>query len=244
MWLYCTGTDAPLKNNPLKNIVLYEYQTSRSGSCPVNFLQDYTGCLQVDGYQGYEQTKAQLAGCWAHVRRKFVEAEKAQPKGKTGKANWALNHIQKLYRVETRIKDKTAAEKQAIRQKESMPLLKQYQTWLEKSLLNTLPKSVLGKAIGYSLNQWDKLIRYIDDGHLSIDNNRAERAIKPFVIGRKNWMFSQTKKGADASAILYSMIETAKANGLTPYDYVNHCLAEICKPDCNIDDLMPWNIKS
>lgn len=244
MWLYCTGTDAPLKNNPLKNIVLYEYQASRSGSCPVNFLQDYTGYLQVDGYQGYEQTKAQLVGCWAHARRKFVEAEKAQPKGKTGKANWALNHIQKLYRVETRIKDKTAAEKQAIRQKESMPLLSQYRAWLEKSLHNTLPKSKLGEAIGYNLNQWDKLIRYIDDGYLSIDNNRAERAIKPFVIGRKNWMFSQTKKGADASAMLYSMIETAKANGLTPYDYVNHCLAEICKPDCNIDDLMPWNIKS
>ncbi|WP_017445660.1 IS66 family transposase [Gayadomonas joobiniege] len=244
MWLYCTGTDTPIVNNPLRNIVLYEYQASRGGSCPVNFLQDYTGYLQVDGYQGYEQTKATLAGCWAHARRKFIEAEKAQPKGKTGKANWALNHIQKLYRVETKIKDKTADEKQAIRQKESVPLLEQYKAWLEKSLLNTLPKSKLGEALNYSLNQWEKLIRYIDDGHLSIDNNRAERAIKPFVVGRKNWLFSQTKSGANASAILYSMIETAKANGLIPYDYISYCLTQICKPDCQIHDLLPWNIKS
>lgn len=251
MWLYCTGTDAPVEhshiknplNNPLKNIALYKYQPSRAGSCPVNFLPKYSGYLQVDGYKGYEQTDAKLVGCWAHARRKFVEAEKAQPKGKTGKANWALNHIQKLYRVETKIKGKTAKEKKAIRQKESLPLLKQYKAWLEKSLLNTLPKSVLGKAIGYSLNQWEKLTRYVEDGHLGIDNNRAERAIKPFVIGRKNWLFSQTKNGANASAILYSIIETAKANGLTPYDYISHCLTEICKPDCNIDDLLPWNIK-
>lgn len=142
--------------------------------------------MQVDGCASYEQTQAQLVGCWAHARRYFAQAEKAQPKGKTGKASWALNHIQKLYRIETRIKDKAAEEKKVVRQKESLPLLKQYKAWLEKSLPNTLPKSALGKAIYYSLNQWEKLIRYVEDGHLSIDNNRAERAIKPFVIGRKN----------------------------------------------------------
>jgi hypothetical protein len=180
----------------------------------------------VDGYQGYDQTKAKLAGCWAHARRKFDEAEKAQPKGKTGKANWALNHIQKLYRIETRIKDKTAPEKQAIRKKESEPLLNQYKAWLEKSLLNTLPKSKLGEALNYSLNQWDKLVQYVEDGHLSIDNNRAERAIKPFVIGRKNWLFSQTANGANASAMLYSIVETAKANGLIPYDYISYYLTQ------------------
>ena len=243
MWLYCTGTDTPVENNPFNNIVLYEYQPSRSGRCPVDFLQGYSGYLQVDGYAGYEQTKATLAGCWTHARRKFVEAEKAQPKGKTGKANWALNHIQKLYRVESKIKDKTAAEKWVIRQKESAPLIEQYRVWLEKSLLNTLPKSKLGEALSYSLNQWDKLIRYLDDGHLSIDNNRAERAIKPFVIGRKNWLFSQTANGANASVMLYSIVETAKANGLIPYDYISNCLAQICKSDCQIDDLLPWNIK-
>lgn len=114
---------------------------------------------------------------------------------------------------------------------------------MEKSLLNTLPKSKLGEALSYSLNQWDKLIRYLDDGHLSIDNNRAERAIKPFVIGRKNWLFSQTANGANASVMLYSIVETAKANGLIPYDYISNCLAQICKSDCQIDDLLPWNIK-
>ena len=160
MWLYCTGTDTPVENNVFKNIVLYEYQANRGGIHPKTFLDNYSGYLQVDGYVGYEQTQAQLVGCWAHARRKFDEAQKAQPKGKTGKANWALNHIQKLYRIETKIKGKTATEKKAIRQKESAPLLNQYKTWLETSLLTTLPKSTLGKAISYNLNQWSKLTRY------------------------------------------------------------------------------------
>lgn len=108
---------------------------------------------------------------------------------------------------------------------------------------NVLPKSKLGEAITYLSNQWPKLLGYLEDGRLSIDNNRAERAIKPFVIGRKNWLFSQTANGANASAALYSIIETAKANGLVPFDYVKQCLDELCKPQPNIDVILPWNIK-
>ena len=199
--------------------------------------------MQVDGYAGYEQTQAALVGCWAHARRKFKEAADAQAKGKTGKANWALNHIQKLYRVETAIKAASPQERHIAREKQSTALLEQFKTWLEKSAHTVVPKSKLGEAIHYTLRQWPKLIRYLDDGQLSIDNNRAERAIKPFVIGRKNWLFSFTTRGAEGSAILYSLIETARANGLTPFDYVMHCLNELAKPQCNIDSLLPWHVR-
>jgi hypothetical protein len=166
----------------------------------------------------------------------------AQAKGKTGKANWALNHIQKLYRIETRIKGKSAQQKYQIRQTESLPLLNQYKAWLDKSILQVPSKTALGKALGYSLNQWQKLLRYVDDGSLAIYNNRPERAIKPFVLGRKNWLFSHNKKGANASAILYSIIETEKANGLTPFDYILHCLDHLAVSSNDVEPLLPWNV--
>jgi transposase len=249
MWVYCTGTDspadkfsAPTINGP-PNIVLYDYQTSRSGQCVRDYLQGYSGYLQVDGYAGYERTTATLVGCLAHARRKFVEAQKLQVKGKTGKADWAVNHIRKLYRIEAESKHHSPTQKQALRQQHAQPLLAQLRSWLEKSALQVPPKSAIGKAIAYSLRQWPKLIRYIEDGNLSIDNNRAERAIKPFVIGRKNWMFANTRKGAQASAVLYSLVETAKANGLTPFDYIKHVLVELAKQPDSIDHLLPWNVE-
>ena len=149
--------------------------------------------------------------------------------------------IQKLYRIEAEIRRKTAQEKQQIRQEKAKPLLDQYKAWLDKSAAQIPPKSILGKAIAYNLRQWPKLVRYIEDGHLNIDNNRAERAIKPFVIGRKNWLFSNTENGANASAVLYSLVETAKANGLVPFDYLNTLLEELPKAPENIDHLLPWN---
>ena len=244
MWLYCTGTDSldnKLVGTDIPNIVLYDYNISRAGKCAVDYLQGYSGYLQVDGYVGYEQTQATLVGCWAHARRKFMEAKTAQGKKPSGKADWALNHIQKLYRLETLIKDKTVDERQAIRQEKALPLLEQLKQWLIKSEQSVLPKTKLGEAITYCLNQWGKLTVYPNDGALNIDNNRAERAIKPFVIGRKNWLFSNTAKGADASAILYSMIETAKANGLTPFDYVMNTLEQISQADGDIEKLLPWH---
>jgi hypothetical protein len=133
---------------------------------------------------GYDRTDATLVGYFAHARRKFVEAQKLQAKGKSGKADWAINHIGKLYRIEAEIKAKSPEQKQALRQQHAQPLLEQLKSWLDKSALQVPPKSAIGKAIAYSLRQWPKLIRYLADGRLSIDNNRAERAIKPFVIGR------------------------------------------------------------
>ena len=244
MWVYCTGRDSLSEHgddHPL-NIVLYEYRNTRAGHCVREYLDGYRGYLQVDGYAGYHQSEATLAGCFAHARRKFIEAQRMQVKGKTGKADWAINHIRKLYRIETDIKDKSPLEKQAERQARAKPLLDQFKSWLDTSALQVPPKSAVGKAIAYSLGQWEKLERYLENGNLQIDNNRAERAIKPFVIGRKNWLFSNTAKGAQASAILYSLIETAKANGLIPFDYLHHLLEELPrKPEC-IDQLLPWNV--
>jgi hypothetical protein len=176
----------------------------------------------------------------AHARRKFMDAKKAQPKGKTGKADKAIALIQKLYRIEIEIKSKVASEKYRLRQEKTLPLLNSFKVWLDESALQVPPKTALGKAIGYTIRQWHKLIRYLEDGHLNIDNNRAERAIKPFVIGRKNWLFSYTASGAKASAILYSLIETAKANGIIPFDYLNWLLDELPKNPENIDALLPW----
>lgn len=248
MWVYCTGADSPGNDqsppdhDAIRRIVIYDYQHSRAGACPVDYLKDFTGYLQVDGYVGYEnaQLLTTLVGCMAHARRKFIDAKKAQPKGKSGKADMAIATIQKLYRIEASIKDKEAAKKYTIRHEQAVPLLNDFKAWLEQSALQVPPKSVLGKAIAYTLRQWHKLIRYVDDGRLSIDNNRAERAIKPFVIGRKNWLFSNTSSGANASAILYSLIETAKANGVSPFDYLEWLLEEMPKNPENIDALMPW----
>ena len=169
-----------------------------------------------------------------------MEAKKGAGKKGSGKADWALNHIQKLYRIETQLKDKTVEVRYLTRQEKSLPLLNQLHTWLEKSVHQVLPKTKLGEAVQYCLNQWEKLARYTLDGLLNIDNNRAERAIKPFVIGRKNWLFSQTATGANASAVLYSIIETAKANDLNVFEYVMSCLDEFSKPAPNIEQLLPW----
>ena len=242
MWVYCSGTDSP-NDNAIKNIVLYDYQVSRAGSCAVDYLNGFEGYLQADGYAGYEQVDAELIGCMAHARRKFVDAQTAEPKNKSGRANLAVRKIAKLYRIEKEIKDLPANEKFKIRQEKSKPLLNDFKKWLDKSIQQVLPKSAIGKAIQYSLNQWDKLSGYIKNGDINIDNNRAERAIKPFVIGRKNWMFCTTASGANASAILYSLIETAKANGLTPFNYLMFLLEELPNQPEDLEHLMPWNVE-
>jgi len=159
-----------------------------------------------------------------------------------------MSHIKKLYRIEALIKDKAPAEKQAYREEHATPLLEEYKAWLDKSIKQVPPKSALGKALAYSLNQWPKLIRYLEDGQLNIDNNRAERAIKPFVIGRKNWLFSNTASGADASSILYSIlysiVETAKANNLVPFDYLHHVINVLSERDDDesLNELLSWNV--
>ena len=242
MWVYCSGSDTP-GTDTLPGIVLYDYQPSRHGYHPVNFLQGYSAYLHTDGYKGYEQTHAVLVGCWAHARRRFIDAQRIQVKGKKGRADLAVSQIQKLYRIEALLNGESAQKKYAVRQEDARPLLKEFREWLDNAATRVSPKTKLGEAISYTLNQWEKLIRYIDDGLLSIDNNRAERAVKPFVIGRKNWLFSASTQGARSSAMLYSIIETAKANGLVPYDYIAHCLDHLCRNPDDIEPILPWNVK-
>ncbi|WP_404395210.1 IS66 family transposase [Pseudoalteromonas phenolica] len=244
MWVYCSGGDSPNPDNLIPNIVLYDYHNSRAAACVMDYLDDYQGYLHVDGYQAYEKTQATLVGCWAHARRKFIEAKKLQGKNKTGKADVVLSLIQKLYGIESRLKTKSVDEVYQTRQTQSKPILDKIKQWLEKHQPSLVGNSKLIDAANYMANQWPKLIMYVNDGRLSIDNNRAERAIKPFVIGRKNWLFSQTATGANASAILYSIIETAKANGLVAYDYITICLNELCQPTPDIDSLLPWQFQA
>ncbi|CAM2896585.1 hypothetical protein VIRA109638_05100 [Vibrio rarus] len=153
---------------------------------PVAFLGDFSGYLQTDGYGAYDGLhQVTNVGCLAHARRKFIDAKKLQGKGKSGKADKALVKIQKLYGIESRLKGMSAQKRKAERQQHAKPILDELYEWMTTQ--QVVGSSSLGKAIKYTLGQWPKLIRYIDDGHLSIDNNRAERAIKPLVIGRKNW---------------------------------------------------------
>jgi transposase len=237
---------------PDKKIVLFEYASSRSGQVAAQLLDTFEGYLQTDDYAGYHAVgKTQSVvhlGCWAHARRKFIEAQKAAtPKGtkpKAGKADIALSTIGKLYSIERRIKNEPAEVRYRTRQEESLPLLGQLRAWLDKTLHSVLPKGALGKALGYLEKNWEKLTVYTEDGRLSIDNNIAENAIRPFVIGRKNWLFSDTARGAKASAALYSLIETAKANGMEPYVYLQRVFKELPAAQRieEIEALLPWNL--
>lgn len=234
---------------PGEQIVLYHYAPSRGGQVPVALLQDFTGCLLTDGYSGYgdvvRRNDITHAGCWAHARRKFVDAQKAQPKGKTGKAAWFLNQIGKLYAIDKRAKDLDPRARHALREQQSRPLIGQLRRQLDKSLNQVLPKSTLGKALHYLDHQWQRLTRFLDDGLIPLDNNPAENAIRPFVVGRKNWLFSQTPRGAHASAAIYSLVETAKSNGLSPYEYLQFVFETLPMLDAEDDlsSLLPWRWK-
>jgi len=203
----------------------------------------------VDGYQGYQavcnKNLIQRQGCWAHARRKFVDAQKIQPKGKIGKADQAIAFIQKLYVIEKRIKELPPDQRYEIRQNESKPIIDKIQIWMDKSIANVPPKMALGKALYYLREQWPRLIGYLDNGIYQIDNNLAENAIRPFTLGRKNWLFSSSQAGAKASANLYSLTETAKANGINPYDYLKEVFTQLPNATTleDVENLLPSNYK-
>jgi transposase len=237
---------------PEQPIILFDYDPSRGQAVPMNLLEGFQGYLQTDGYDGYNAVVAACslihAGCWAHARRKFHEAVQAQgrkkAKGKTsgGKAQQGLALIQKLYQVERLGKDCSPEERRALRQEKAAPILEQLHAWLLKSLPEVPPRTATGKALAYLSNEWDKLQVYLEDGRLLIDNNGAENAIRPFVVGRKNFLFSDSVGGVQASANLYSLIETAKANGLEPYAYLRQVYSELPKAQTveAMEALLPW----
>ncbi|GBE11745.1 transposase IS66 family protein [bacterium BMS3Abin13] len=244
MWIFRRG-------DPRKPVLLYQYHPTRSGDVANAFLRGFQGTVQTDGYAGYDfldHTEGiRHIGCWAHARRKFTDVTKAQGKSrKAGAADKALSYIKKLYRLEKTARDNKYSPEQIyrMRQQEARPILDDFEKWLAKKKLQTPPKGLLGKAVAYTLNQWHRLIGYTEDGNLTIDNNMAENSIRPFVIGRKNWLFSGTPEGAEASALLYSLIETVKANKLEPYAYLRYIFEKLPLASSleDYEALLPWNI--
>lgn len=246
MWLIRGGP-------PQQPAVLFDYDASRSEAVPVRLLDGFRGTLQTDGYAGYNKVCRDNSilriGCWDHARRKFVDASKAAParkkSGQVSKADVALSKIRKLYVIEDRIKELPVDEKTQQRQQLSKPALAEFKDWLHTNI-NKAPKdSLTYKAMYYTLNQWELLTPYCENGKLHISNALAENAIRPFAVGRRNWLFSDTPRGAKASATCYSLIETAKANGLDPYQYIRHVLTHIAAAKTleDIEALLPWNVR-
>ena len=239
---------------PDQTVILFDYAPSRGGRVPVRLLEGFRGILQTDGYEGYAAVTRgndiAWIGCLAHARRKFDEALKAQQKkGRGGLAKQGFDFIQQLYRVEREARERglVANARKALRDDKAKPIWQELRQWLDGALGQVPPKSLTGKALTYLNTQWPRLIRVLDDGRIEVDNNLCENAIRPFVLGRKAWLFADTPAGATASAHLYSLIETAKANGVEPYAYLARVFADLPaaiaeQDDAAIEKLLPWNV--
>ena len=205
----------------------YEFTESRKRDGPARVFKDFTGFIQADAYGGYDGLYlpggATEVACWAHVRRKFVDAEPTDP----GLAKAAVDRIRVLFEIEAAAKDLPDEARAALRREKAAPLLEELHAWLDLAATQALPKSPLGRAIVYARNQWPALVRYVDDGRLSISNNAAERALRPLAVGRKNWLFFQREGGGRTAAILMSLLMTAKAAGIHPGDYFKDVLLRI-----------------
>ncbi len=258
MWVYITGEH----DDSGKKIVLYDYCRTRSTEHLREFLSSYKGILVSDGYQSYhtfsEEQSLTSAGCWTHCRRRFVNAIKAAKKDlpeealKNSIAYQALARISAIYKLDGSWKERTSEYRMEHRQRILKPLVDEYFDWVKEQIktCNVLPKSETGEGLSYSINQEKYLRAFLDNGDIPIDNSACERAIRPFCVGRKNWNVIDTVEGAQASAIVYSIAETAKANNLKPYQYFKYLLTELPerisrKKDStfSLDDLMPWSPK-
>lgn len=237
MWVYASSKRAD------KQIRCFDYRDSRSGECAKDFLNGFHGVLVSDGYSGYNKvTGVARAGCWAHARRKWYEAMPKGVESKHSRAAQGYEFCNRLFAAEQRMEDMSAEERQRQRQILCTPILNEYWAWL-----NTIPdpSGKLKDAVNYSLGQREYLCAFLSHGEIEISNNQVENAIRPFVLGRKGWLFADTPQGAEASAIIYSLMETAKANGLNPERYVLHLLSVLPDRFANnsasaIDDLLPW----
>ena len=241
LWVYCGGTST------VPACVIYQYSPTRKQEVPFYFLANYQGFLQADAYAGYDKCYESNAiievGCWAHARRKFVDV--AQNINGPSLADILLDDIGKLYAIETNAKQFTDEQRYRYRRRFSKPLLKKIYRWLKKQSPIVLPKSPLGQAIAYCLNHWQALNNYLCQGYLDIDNNAAERMIKPVVIGRKNYLFAGSDKGAENAAVIYSLIQTSKLLGLNTFDYLKNVLEKLPTTLMkNIADLFPHNYLS
>lgn len=247
MWVRAAGPHG-------RRVILFDHDPSRGGAVPLRLLQGYRGILLTDGYEAYAKVTATLglvhAGCLAHARRKFEDARKASAHAADSQARVALEFIRQLYLLERPLWDReqpcTAEQRVQARAQRSAPVVENFHAWLAALAPQVLPQSLLGKAVHYTLGQWPKLITFLKHGDVPLDNNRCENAIRPFVIGRKGWLFSETVKGAVASANLYSLVETAKANGVEPQAYLSLLFARL--PDAktveDFEALLPWKVKA
>lgn len=237
MWLYSTSGCA---EHP---IILYEYQPTRSSAHPKQFLTGWKGYLHADGYSGYHNLPPGIIviGCWVHLRRKLTDAYKslsAEEKEKSVLPD-GIAKIGALFHLESQWKDLDADERQKLRLEKSKPLAEAFFAWAGS--LGALPKSPLGQVVTYAQGQRRWLMNFYLDGRLELSNNRAENHIRPFVVGRKNWLFNNTQRGARASSIIYSITQTAKANGLKPFDYLQFLLEAVPNATTdNLDTLLPW----
>ncbi len=225
--------------------VWFSYSPDRKGKWPQEHLADYTGTLQADGYPGYNALYAkgeiQEAACWAHVRRMFYEIDQAQP---DSFASEVLNAIAELYKIEKLIKGQPPDKRVAIRKEQAKPRLDQLKIKLRETLSRVAKKLPLAKAIKYALVRWDALERYTHDGAIEIDNNPIEREIRPVVLGRKNYLFAGSDAGGERAAMMYSLMNTAKLNGIEPESYLTHVLTRIAEHPVNrVDELLPWNVQ-
>lgn len=243
MWCFVGGP-------PDQRSIIYQYHVSRKGDIAVDFFEGYQGALHCDGYAGYNNLIESDAivgiNCLAHVRRKFVEA---LPNGKEkGVSGYVVKVIRELYNIEAHLKATNASTDtiKAVRQEKAKTILDNLKTYLNEKECAVPPQSPVGKAIQYALRRWPYLLTYLNDGRYEIDNNRCERAIKPFVMGRKAWLFANSEHGAHASARLFTLIETAKANGVEPLSYLEYVFKELlnCTKVEDYEALLPWRVKS
>lgn len=239
MWVYASP---PRSGKPVR---YFEYQPDRKGSRAANFLRNFHGCLVTDGYSGYEQVEdVTHCGCWAHMRRKWREA---MPKGatiQTSQAAVGYNYCNKLFALEKKFAGMSDANRKYARQAEAEPLLDAYWLWIKT--IDPVPGSKLEEAVTYANRQRPYLCAFLEHGEVEISNNYAENAIRPFTVGRKNWLFSDTPRGADSSAIIYTLVETAKANGIEPYAYLLRVLSLLpylgkAPANAELDELLPWH---
>jgi transposase len=249
MWVFRGG-------DPQSPVILFRYHPTRSGDVPREILKGYQGYLQTDAFSAYEGMEKEmpgilLVGCFAHVRRNFIkviDARGSEAKKKPGSAEVALEYIRKLYVIEktTRASGLSPPEMLELRKEKATPVLDEFRVWMGKRVIQTPPKGLLGKALSYALNHWPKLIRYVEDEHITPDNNLAENAIRPFVIGRKNYLFMGHPNGAHGAATLYSLIETAKACRLEPYRYLRYLFEKLpcAQTEEDYKALLPQNLSA
>jgi transposase len=244
MWLACGGP-------PKKRTVWYEYHASRAGKHAKEFLEGYSGYLQTDGYESYDYAVKDKpliihVGCFAHARRYFFEAAKASKSSKS--AEEGIKYIRKLYEVEDKLRGENLNVEEFIKKRKEavQSILEQFKSWLLKRVDEVQPTSLMGKAINYSLAQWDKMTKYLESPFLTPDNNSCENAIRPFVIGRKNWLLCGSPEGAKSSCGIYSLIETAKQNDIVPVHYLTALFekAPYASSPEDWEKLLPWNIFS